>query len=182
VRISNTPTCTCPDHVTRGNRCKHIYFVLGKVMGVANLDKRRYTNEDVRFMCENIPSVLAHVYATRDILDRYHSLVDKAPCDKTHITQKGLDDVCPICLCDMVRDGDEEIDFCRIGCGRSVHAVCFTQWCSQNTEKTCVFCRAKWSNPADATTGAKTTDDARHAYNHGTYVNLARSVTASATY
>lgn len=28
VTIKHTPECTCPDYTTRGNRCKHIFFIL----------------------------------------------------------------------------------------------------------------------------------------------------------
>ena len=33
VRVSKIPTCSCPDHA-RGNLCKHILFVLLKVIGL----------------------------------------------------------------------------------------------------------------------------------------------------
>ena len=31
VRIKKEPTCTCPDYIMRGNRCKHILFILENI-------------------------------------------------------------------------------------------------------------------------------------------------------
>ena len=46
VTISNQPTCTCPDHTTRGNRCKHIYFVLIRIMNTYNYTEKTYSDEE----------------------------------------------------------------------------------------------------------------------------------------
>ena len=35
VTIKNTPVCSCPDHQMRRRRCKHIYFVLCRIMNVS---------------------------------------------------------------------------------------------------------------------------------------------------
>ncbi len=34
VIIDKEPTCNCPDCAVRGNKCKHIIFVMAKVLGV----------------------------------------------------------------------------------------------------------------------------------------------------
>ena len=39
VNITNDPTCTCPDYTNHANRCKHIFFVLVRIMKVIDPDK-----------------------------------------------------------------------------------------------------------------------------------------------
>ncbi|AYV76810.1 MAG: SWIM zinc finger protein [Barrevirus sp.] len=36
VEINEHPCCSCPDFVSRGSRCKHIYFVLKKSLNVSD--------------------------------------------------------------------------------------------------------------------------------------------------
>ena len=50
VTVSNIVTCTCPDHETRQVRCKHIYFVLCKILKIENGDEDKYfyTNSKLR--------------------------------------------------------------------------------------------------------------------------------------
>ena len=45
VVITNKPTCTCPDFRQRKKRCKHIYFVLIRIMKVENPIIKYFTNE-----------------------------------------------------------------------------------------------------------------------------------------
>ena len=53
VTISNIPTCTCPDFTTRGNRCKHIYFIMMKIMKVINDEQEEYSDDDIAQMVLN---------------------------------------------------------------------------------------------------------------------------------
>ena len=53
VIIKEKPTCTCPDYKTRNKRCKHIYFVLIRVMKIKNkLDnKNEIIKKDINDLC-----------------------------------------------------------------------------------------------------------------------------------
>ena len=142
VNISNSPTCTCPDHVTRHNRCKHIYFVLLRIMKANNCDQEIYTNEEIQIFVNNISNIQT-VSVDSKTQEKYHKIVDKKNNkiiidydDKNNI--KGLDDLCPICLDDM--DNGEKYVFCKADCGRAVHEECFTMWTKKN-KASCLYCK-----------------------------------------
>lgn len=53
-----------------------------------------------------------------------------------------MDDICPVCLDDL--DKTNTLDYCRYGCGKSIHKKCFNIWCKAKPTKTCLFCRQLW--------------------------------------
>ena len=57
VTISNEPSCTCPDYTSRGNRCKHIYFVLIRIMNTINYEEEEYSDLELAQMFLNITEV-----------------------------------------------------------------------------------------------------------------------------
>lgn len=134
VIITNDPTCTCPDHITRGNRCKHIYFVLIRIMKVKDPDKKKYTDIDLQDMFSNIPEITNVLCVSQQIKEKYsHS-------KNNTITIKD-DDICPICLEDI--QNGEEYDYCKAQCGKCVHKLCFSMWCKINPA-ICLTCRSPW--------------------------------------
>ena len=48
VTIKDIPECTCPDFRLRNKRCKHIYFILIKVMKTHNEDEDIYEEDDLK--------------------------------------------------------------------------------------------------------------------------------------
>lgn len=136
VKISGNPSCTCPDYQTRGRRCKHIFFVLIRIMKVTNEDKAIYTNADLTKMFENIPAITGNLMADGNIKKRYTSINNDEP-----VEQKPTDDLCPICLDDL--ENGDAIDYCKFSCGKSVHVECFGMW-TLTKGHTCVYCRNNW--------------------------------------
>lgn len=141
VTISSIPNCTCPDHQVRHKRCKHIYFVLLRIMKQTNVDKGEYTKDDLEKMFNSIPEITKILCVDNDVKEKYNKNKDKEI--NTKVNKKGLDDVCPICL-DELTNG-EELDFCKFSCGKSVHMMCFDMWNKKNGPK-CVFCSHDWTN------------------------------------
>ena len=47
VTIANRPHCTCPDFYLRRNRCKHIYFVLMRIMNIENPTDKFYDDDEL---------------------------------------------------------------------------------------------------------------------------------------
>lgn len=139
VVINNIPTCTCPDFVTRHNRCKHIYFVLNRVMKVDNEDKEIYSETELQDMFNDIPNIMKHLMVNDELKDTYDKLKsnNSVKCNK-----KDSDDICPICL-DNLENG-EELDYCKYSCGKQIHKVCYGMWIKKHPA-TCVFCRAEWN-------------------------------------
>lgn len=138
VTIDNSPCCTCPDYTTRFNRCKHIFFVLIRIMKVEakSVDNKKYSNEELKLMFNNIPEITNILCVNNNIKDKYVQLKDK------QVIQRD-DDLCPICL-DDIKNG-EEYEYCKAECGKCVHKVCFAMWCLKSPPN-CLVCKSPWGS------------------------------------
>jgi hypothetical protein len=47
VKLDNSPTCTCPDHEQKHNRCKHILFMLVKIFELQDPYQQTYTKDEI---------------------------------------------------------------------------------------------------------------------------------------
>ncbi len=147
VTIKNAPECTCPDFITRGNRCKHIYFVLIRVMKTKNEDKNIYNKKELYDMFNNIPNIMGNLIINDELRNTYEKLKQENKLNSVsngeikNVDQKGTDDLCPICL-DELENGDE-LDYCKYSCGKGIHKICYSMWTKQHSTN-CVFCRASW--------------------------------------
>ena len=140
VEIKKVPSCTCPDHATRHKRCKHIYFVLMRIMNVIKPfdDKPEYTNDDLDIMFSNIPSITQILCVDDNIKKKYQN--EKTTVE-TGVAQKSTDDLCPICLDDL--ENGDVLEHCKYSCGKPIHKVCFEMW-SKQSGANCVYCRKAW--------------------------------------
>jgi len=148
VSIKNVCECTCPDFQVRHQKCKHIYFILMRVMQIATThsDTHQFTDDDLKLMFTMIPPItdtLCIDPITRKKYDVHRISHSGIASDKSLAVMKGKDDLCPVCLDDIVNG--EEFDYCKTSCGRCIHTQCFKMWSMQNG-KFCVFCRGAWAN------------------------------------
>lgn len=142
VTVQGKPICTCPDHKSRNNRCKHIYFVLIKIMGVQEIDKQIYTKDDLHEMFKNIPPTTELFKVSTDLKNKYDRLLNSASND----ISKNTDDNCPICM-DELNNG-ETLLTCKAHCGRHVHKECFDMYSKSNKNAKCIYCRNNiFANP-----------------------------------
>jgi hypothetical protein len=131
VTVENRPKCTCPDFRTRNKRCKHIYFVLIRIMDIENYYESKYSDDELETMFNNIPEI------AKELMYKGENLEDQKEVDQKF--DEG--DICPICL-DPLENG-KELDFCKYSCGKTIHLKCFNMW-EKSKGGICVFCRAKW--------------------------------------
>ena len=146
VIISNKSSCTCPDYRKRKKRCKHIYFVLIRIMKVENPEKKIFSNEELKEMFNNIPLITNNLIIDKNKREKFYEITNKINLNKSKkkIEQKINDnDICPICL-DSLNNG-KELDYCKYSCGLSLHKKCYQMWEKRN-KGICVFCRANWYN------------------------------------
>ncbi len=143
VIIGAEPACSCPDFQTRGNRCKHIYFILIRVMHVTNTDEDQesFSDSELQEMFDSMPKILNHLIADNTHRDTYNELKNKTSPEIKTVDKKSTDDCCPICLDDL--ENTEELDYCKYSCGKAIHKTCFTMWMKRNNAN-CVFCRQSW--------------------------------------
>jgi len=147
VRIAELPTCTCPDYMTRNSRCKHIYFVLRRIMKIHKLfsdntaeEFKKYTKTQLKKLIENMPDVMKELVVNDSVKSKYKNLKNKKTTNI--IEMKDLDDICCVCFDDL-KNGDD-IDYCRSNCGKPVHAECFKMVSSAKNKPTCLMCGNLW--------------------------------------
>jgi hypothetical protein len=145
VTIKNKPTCTCPDFTIREKRCKHIYFVLTRIMKVSEdrEDIDTYSDDDLIDMFSKIPHITDNLRVESSKLDLYKSMKKNK---NGEVTMKEIteEDLCPICLDEMYECG-EEITYCKYSCGACIHRKCFDMFNSKQTgDIKCLYCHKIW--------------------------------------
>lgn len=145
VTINYNPYCNCPDHLIRHKRCKHIYFVLSRIMKITNPDKEWFNDEELSDMFQNVPDITNNLIINNNLKEKY--LKDIAN-EEEHKDENGTikqrdykDENCPICL-EPLENG-KKIVFCKYSCGKSIHQKCFSMW-EKKSGGICVFCRGNW--------------------------------------
>jgi hypothetical protein len=158
VKISEKKSCTCPDHVQNNHMCKHIYFIMCRVMKVTGNIKSKYKKDELTLMFKNIPHFLSEDLAYNNNTKKNYEKQFSSPNIQIKVIQK-LDDCCPICL-ETIETNLSEIDYCKYGCGKSVHKICFGIWKNKNKSKNeCLFCRKDWSKEIDENNENDDNDD-----------------------
>lgn len=145
VKVKGIPECSCPDFQTRNKRCKHIYFVLLRIMRLEenNEDNEQYSDEELTQMFKKIPAITNNLIVTQNTQNKYNNLKEMNDKKSIKVNQQSLDDCCPICLDDLTNG--EDIDYCKFSCGKNVHIFCFQMWCKKQSHSSCIFCRNSWN-------------------------------------
>ena len=125
VKLSGSPTCSCPDFCQRQNRCKHIFFMLAKIFTVKNPHQEKFTKNEIITYINNYKVNIAKYNLTYN---------EKDKC--VEVTIKGLDDDCCICL-DAVLNGDAYV-YCKTTCGRCIHTDCYNMVVKKTSK--CPYC------------------------------------------
>lgn len=138
VVINQKPSCNCPDYKKRNSRCKHIYFVLIRIMNVLDPDQEVYEKKELLMMFKNIPKVTDYLKISDDLKKNYDSIKNKK------VSQKDLDDSCPICLDELLNG--EKLLTCKFSCGKHVHLDCFEMYNKNKSTKDCLYCKHSLDN------------------------------------
>ncbi|KAH0356186.1 hypothetical protein KCU83_g1261, partial [Aureobasidium melanogenum] len=162
VKITHVPECTCPDFRVNNNpQCKHILYVLLKVLKVA---------EPLNYQAAFLTSELQEIFDHAGPLP-----VETVNTEDKDGKRKPVEGDCPIC-CEELSQEKEAIVWCQAACGNNLHKTCFDQWAATrgHGQVTCPYCRTQWQNEIDgsalknlAKTGPKNRDG---------YVNVADQV------
>jgi len=140
VTIKDIPECTCPDYQTRHARCKHIYFILIRIMKVSEKceDKENFTTANLRNMFAKQLMVQNDLMANQNIKIKYEKLKNGI---NNIIEKKDTNDLCPMCLDDL--DNGEELDYCKHSCGKQIHDACYKMWIKVKPAN-CLYCTKPW--------------------------------------
>ncbi|KAK7311767.1 hypothetical protein RJT34_10108 [Clitoria ternatea] len=141
VSLSCTPSCTCPDRTTP---CKHILFVLIRVLGVSLDDVclRRRTLRPCQLQRLLAMATLPEAVAGATLRQRFHQLFFGATSRGPKVDmEEGA--TCPVCLEEMRKE--EKVVACGT-CRNPIHEECLARWKRSKGRRTasCVICRARW--------------------------------------
>lgn len=136
ITVDKVPSCDCP-HARKGNQCKHIAYVLSRVLRVKRKEleyQLAFTSSDLKEIFEQAPPLPS---ATAEESEKDGN-------------RKPIQGECPICVVDFEPDSGEKILYCKASCGNNIHADCFNMWkATKPTGRvTCPFCRSPWQDDA----------------------------------
>ncbi|CAB9526179.1 kinase kinase [Seminavis robusta] len=170
VKISKLVHCSCPDHA-KGNVCKHILFVMLKVIGLPDTSPLIYQTALLTSELEEITqqlqlrrnSVGPRVMANARVQKAYQEMTSPAAKTDTPAAaspendsnkRQQIEGDCAICFDEMACNQD--LVFCRAVCGANFHAACMNHWKRANKHNTtCPNCRSAWQEEEQADESAK---------------------------
>lgn len=141
ITIDKIPSCNCP-HALKGNQCKHIIYVLSRVLRVpAHLEYQlAFLSSELREIFEKAPPLPT----------------EQGDATEKDGNRKPVEGECPICAEDFEPENKrEEVVYCKAACGNNVHKACFKQWAAtkKGQEVTCPFCRTPWQGDEEGLKG-----------------------------
>lgn len=141
VFIKPKSECSCPDFTMYKNKCKHIYFVLIKILNIHNIfnfgKEDEILNDYEISKLLNEFSLYKNLFIDTNLKSKYNNLLNGVPIK--------IDDVCPICLDDV--NDDSDLDYCKYSCGKAIHKKCLSLYSSYNKSIKCPFCSANFNLP-----------------------------------
>ncbi len=155
VTINRTPHCSCPDHA-KGNLCKHILFVLLKVMAIPSSSPLVYQQAWIKTELEEMYSCMAQRFQqvsgavlAKSVVRNEYAKLQRGPVLQVACRQDQED--CPICF--DILEGAADNLHCRTQCGANFHAKCISHWLQQQrSHPTCPNCRQPWDGTTKRTT------------------------------
>lgn len=131
IVINAVPSCDCP-HAKKGNQCKHIAYVLTRVL--------------------RAPAALEYQLAFKaselcEIFEQAPPLPSETAEETSHDgKRKPIEGDCPICCVEFEPNSREKLVYCKAACGNNMHEECFKQWATtkKGGSVPCPFCRTPW--------------------------------------
>lgn len=127
-------SCTCPDYRLRNNICKHIYFIIGRVL------------KDLSLMDElgNSPDISIFSVA-KDLSERLNNVLydrlNKQKVEPNNLTIPE-EECCPICYEDYEEnESADSLSRCNV-CKKFIHTECLNVWLKRGGN--CPLCRSLW--------------------------------------
>uniref|UniRef100_A0A7S3H0S9 SWIM-type domain-containing protein n=1 Tax=Spumella elongata TaxID=89044 RepID=A0A7S3H0S9_9STRA len=168
VKIQQQPTCSCPD-CARGKLCKHIIFVMVKVLQVDRNSELIYQNALLQSELSTIfihaPPIHNGVLANRNVVNAYKKAIHGEPIDLTEddkptevpvVVEKKPEGECPVCF-DSLEVALTLLDSCAT-CRNFIHKECLQNWIK--VKRTCCYCRSSWCSHGTASAATSSSSGA----------------------
>lgn len=153
VNISKVPSCTCPDHSRGSNLCKHLLFVMLKIVGLPPdselVYQSAYLLKELDFILEKLQQRILRL--GRDGNSLVNGAVRQRTEDVTNtkvlagVKRQTIEDrECAICFESLGSD-TLALTFCQQVCGTNFHTKCIEMWTKRASQNpTCPVCRQPW--------------------------------------
>ena len=125
ILSKNKAICGCMDFYVRQNVCKHMYFILGKILKNTQILGKINTVKNINENFNKISNALKN------------RLKNHISCEKN--IKYDDNETCCICFEEF---GKEDVDQCKLTCKNVFHSNCINLWLSKNNS--CPLCRATW--------------------------------------
>ena len=151
--------------ITKGNLCKHILFVMLKVIGLQSSNNLVYQSAYLTNELEEIINLLqartrllgrdvVANEAVREAIKKGETKADTKEDDSKMASRKEVEGDCPICF-DPLGANLNLLTYCKAACGSNFHKGCIQMWTSQPKQRvdpSCPACRQPW---VDVESGGK---------------------------
>ncbi|GAB7351973.1 hypothetical protein MBLNU459_g2499t1 [Dothideomycetes sp. NU459] len=136
VNITHVPSCNCPNFIKGNKQCKHILYVLVKVLKAPG---------NLMYQAAFLTSELRKIFNKAGPLPS--SSVSEEDKDGK---RKPVEGDCPIC-CEELSTDAGTIVWCKAACGNNLHKSCFDRWAAAKgvDRVTCPYCRTAWESSVD---------------------------------
>lgn len=169
VTISKVPKCSCPDAM-KGNICKHLLFVMLKVIGLPVNNNLVYQSaylteelDEIIGLLQNRTRQLGRDVVANEAVKQQFDAMNKGEAAATSakkeedskIVAKEVEGDCPICFDPLGSNNLSLLTFCKQACGSNFHVECIKMWTNQPSQRgkpSCPACRQPW---VDVKTGGK---------------------------
>lgn len=129
--------CSCPDFENRCSPCKHVYFVVFRVLGVTEDD----SSERVWEVAGQVRSLSSMPFPpTNDLPEQPTTGVEDRQGCGIVLRKEWKNEDCVICYEPMTKI--DKTVWCTRSCGNSFHSACFVRWRHHAKANRCVLCRA----------------------------------------
>ena len=130
IKLDNTcAKCSCIDFKVRKKVCKHMYFILARIINFNNINEVQDISDNIENISNLLKEKLSNVIIDNDNNDNNNYQYDK-------------NDNCCICFEEF---GDESLEQCKSTCNNFFHTECINLWLTQNNN--CPLCRTSWNSP-----------------------------------
>ena len=132
VLINNKLSCSCKDFTTRHLICKHIYFIIVRVL--KNSDLIELVNGQGPNIC---------IFSLKlNLNENFNKILNpRFKNNKETFNVMDIMDVCSICYENYVKE--DVLVKCGL-CNNYFHDECISRWLKSATKCTCPLCREMW--------------------------------------
>jgi hypothetical protein len=155
--------CNCPDFAKRKVACKHIFFVIARVLKAPIDQQFQPCNADEQENRNNFGTatdlcVILHTQWSTTTTITNPNAVDLPPKRLKRKEEKQLQEeekikmveqqpfvgeLCSICYDTFEKDDDENVIYCYNQCGKTLHRACFVRYTKISRKHQCPNCRAE---------------------------------------